>query len=271
MANIKQIMLPDGTTYDITMNTVNGHTVNSDVPANAIFTDENVLAEEYNTTAGSWNYPMWRANTSNAGHGLINDGFRYYQKLKTDSADYGRSIIQIGNQYSKDSSVASEKANNKRGEIRLYSEQTGCVNIFASPESTRSYGAYFPDIGDDICILPVSTNFGKNLSISGSVLPKWGELLSTFRDLFFSDQFIRRNVIRISELDGISNLIFNCSRYVNSNTSIWCCTIYSSNDGLIHYFINYSSTAAALRKVTSSATTVLTNTTVTNGVTLYIL
>ena len=64
MANIKQIMLPDGTTYDITMNTVNGHTVNSDVPANAIFTDENVLAEEYNTTTGNWNYPMWRANTS---------------------------------------------------------------------------------------------------------------------------------------------------------------------------------------------------------------
>lgn len=153
MANIKQIMLPDGTTYDITMNTVNGHTVNSDVPANAIFTDENVLAEEYNTTTGNWNYPMWRANTSDAGHGLINDGFRYYQKLHDTSTAFGRSILQLGNAYSKDSSVTSEKDKNKRGEIRLYSEKTGYINLFAPTDSTGGKNVYFQDASGTLALL----------------------------------------------------------------------------------------------------------------------
>ena len=37
MANLNQIELPDGSTYDIDAKTVNGHTVDKDVPENAIF------------------------------------------------------------------------------------------------------------------------------------------------------------------------------------------------------------------------------------------
>ena len=39
MANINSIKLPDGTTYDINAKTVAGKTVQTDVPANAVFTD----------------------------------------------------------------------------------------------------------------------------------------------------------------------------------------------------------------------------------------
>ena len=39
MANISQIKLPNNTTYDINAKTVNNHTVASDVPADAVFTD----------------------------------------------------------------------------------------------------------------------------------------------------------------------------------------------------------------------------------------
>lgn len=39
MANISQIQLPNGTTYDINAITVNGHTVNASVPSDAKFTD----------------------------------------------------------------------------------------------------------------------------------------------------------------------------------------------------------------------------------------
>lgn len=42
MANISQITLPDGKTYDINAKTVNGHTVASDVQANKVLvTDGN--------------------------------------------------------------------------------------------------------------------------------------------------------------------------------------------------------------------------------------
>ena len=44
MADITQIELPDGNTYDINAKTVNGHTVASDVPANAVFTDTTYTA-----------------------------------------------------------------------------------------------------------------------------------------------------------------------------------------------------------------------------------
>lgn len=39
MSSISQIKLPNGSVYDINSKTVNGHTVNSDVPSNAKFTD----------------------------------------------------------------------------------------------------------------------------------------------------------------------------------------------------------------------------------------
>ena len=39
MADISQIKTPNGTTYDINAKKVNGHTVGTDVPANALFTD----------------------------------------------------------------------------------------------------------------------------------------------------------------------------------------------------------------------------------------
>ena len=42
MANISQIKLPNGTTYDIDAVTVDGHSVNADVPSGAVFTDEKV-------------------------------------------------------------------------------------------------------------------------------------------------------------------------------------------------------------------------------------
>lgn len=41
MPDISKIVTPDGSEYNIKASTVNGHTVNSDVPSNAVFTDTN--------------------------------------------------------------------------------------------------------------------------------------------------------------------------------------------------------------------------------------
>lgn len=119
-----------------------------------------------------------------------------------------------------------------------------------------------------------SNEFGHHVEFEpspGAANPTWAFMLDGFRNLCLGDGASRRNVIRVSQLDGLSNLIFHCSRYASSNISIWCCTIYSSNDGLVHYIINYSSTAAVLRKVTSSATTNMSNTSVPDNETIYLL
>ena len=42
MSDISQIKLPDNTTYNINAKTVNGHTVDKDVPSSAVFTDQYV-------------------------------------------------------------------------------------------------------------------------------------------------------------------------------------------------------------------------------------
>lgn len=282
-------------------------------------TDENVKIVEENTTGGYWAYPMWRPNMDSTGHGLANDGFRYYQKLHDNNAEYGRSILQLGNQYSKDASNETEKANNKRGEIRIYSEKTGYVTLFARPNATSGKNIYFPDkagtVGLDGDYLPItggtvkaasgngeirvegadnatnygsiklvrnsqtvtvvpsediasprtvhlpnlsgtvvigSNSYGKSISSEPVSNPEtWAQFLDRLRDTLF-DSVIRRNVIRVSSLDGISNLIFNCQRFVNTNTSVWTSTIYDSTLGLVTYMMSFGSSSAALRKFYSN-------------------
>lgn len=55
MPDISQITLPDNNTYDIDAVTVNGHTVNTDVPSGAVFTDHYVTQFDTPTTS-AYNY-----------------------------------------------------------------------------------------------------------------------------------------------------------------------------------------------------------------------
>ena len=292
-------------------------------PIQGIFepTDEKVKIVETNTTGGYWGYPMWRPDMDSTGYGLANDGFRYYQKLHDNNAAYGRSIIQIGNQYSKDASDATEKANNKRGEIRLYSEKTGYVTLFARPNAESGKNIYFPDKAGTVALdgdyLPITggtvkassgngeirvegadnaTNYGsiklvrnsqvvtivpsEDIStsrfvhipnVSGTMIvgsdnygksvgstttdTTWAIFLDRLRDECF-DSLTRRNILRISELDGISNLIFHCQRFTNVNTSVWNCRLYDSTYTTVEYFISFGSNSAALRRIRGSSNTI---------------
>ena len=55
MADIKKIKMPDNTTYDLRDSNLNGHTVNADVPSNAVFTDTtyNVMTGATSSTDGT--------------------------------------------------------------------------------------------------------------------------------------------------------------------------------------------------------------------------
>ncbi len=53
MADISQIKLPDGNSYNINATTVNKHTVESDVPANAVFTDTDIKVKQSLTTSSN--------------------------------------------------------------------------------------------------------------------------------------------------------------------------------------------------------------------------
>lgn len=279
-------------------------------------TDEKVKIVETNTTGGYWAYPMWRPDMDSTGYGLANDGFRYYQKLHDNDAAYGRSLLQLGNPYSKDASDATEKANNKRGELRIYSEKDGYVTLYTQKNATSpGKNIYFPDKAGTVALdgdyLPItggtvkasngngeikvegadnvtnygsiklvrnsqivtiapadgisaprnihlpnlsgtvvvgSDNYGKSISSQPVSNPEtWAQFLDRLRDTLF-DNTLRRNVIRFSSLDGISNLIFNCQRFVNTNTSVWTSTIFDGTLGPVTYFISFGSNSAALRK-----------------------
>lgn len=323
-----KIVYGNETLIDLTEDTVSSENLLSGATAHdrsgeqiqGIFepTDENVKIVEENTTGGYWAYPMWRPNMDSTGHGLANDGFRYYQKLHDNSTEYGRSIIQIGNQYSKDASDETQKANNKRGELRIYSEKTGYVTLFARPNATSGKNIYFPDKTGTVAIdgdyLPITggtvkassgngeirvegadnaTNYGsiklvrssqtvtiapsEDLSASRNIhLPNlsgtivvgsdnygrsissepvsnpetWAQFLDRLRDTLFENT-IRRNVIKVSSLDDISNLIFNCQRFANTKTSVWTSTIFDSTLGLVTYIMSFGSSSVALRKATN--------------------
>lgn len=68
MASISQINIPTGnssTTYDINAKTVNGKTVNSNVPSNAVFTDQNVLQDVADDTVVNF-HPIILSNSTSA-------------------------------------------------------------------------------------------------------------------------------------------------------------------------------------------------------------
>ena len=93
-----------------------------------------------------------------------------------------------------------------------------------------------------------SDSFGKSISSAPVSDPEtWAQFLDRLRDTLF-DNAIRRNIIRVSSLDGVSNLIFNCQRFVNTNTSVWTSTIYDSTLGPVTYIMSFGSSSAALRK-----------------------
>lgn len=127
-------------------------TANQAGNATVELTDEKVKVVETNTTGGYWAYPMWRPDMDSTGYGLANDGFRYYQKLHDNNTAYGRSLLQLGNPYSKDSEDATEKANNKRGELRLYSEKDGYITLYAPTNSTSGKNIYFPDAAGTLAL-----------------------------------------------------------------------------------------------------------------------
>lgn len=172
-----------------------------------------------------------------------------------------------------DGEVRIEGANNNSnyGQIKLV-RNSKIATILPHDDISANRSYKLPNIEGTFIV--GSNEFGHHVEFvpsAGVANPTWTTMLDGFRDSFLGDAASRRNIIRVSKLDDLSNLIFHCSRYVNANTSIWVCTIYTSGDGLIHYVINYSSNAANLRKITSSATTNMSNTSVPDNETIYLL
>ena len=125
-----------------------GITVASDTSGNITITnsstntDVNVKVNNTNPTSGTWYYPTWYTATSGTGQLNANDGFRYYALQGTTDA-LGHSILQIGND------TGSGTAGNKRGRIRLYSENTGYADIYYA-NTTANTNQTFPAVGGTI-------------------------------------------------------------------------------------------------------------------------
>lgn len=101
---------------------------------------QNILT---NPTTGTWYYiPVFSgigtADGSAKNAGRTNDGFRHWLLQGTASAT-GRSQLALGN------NIATGTAGNKRGELRIFSEKTGCTRLHAVASQTGDYTVYLPE------------------------------------------------------------------------------------------------------------------------------
>lgn len=91
-----------------------------------------------------------------------------------------------------------------------------------------------------------SDNYGK--SVTGTSSETLKALFHRLRTTYF-EATMRRNIIRISSLDGISNLIFSCQRYASNNVSAWACVMYDSSPTYVIYSVTFDSSSADIKKV----------------------
>lgn len=100
-----------------------------------------------NPADGATYYPTY---VTGAGEGAViraNNGIKYYTIEGTTSA-YGRAQLQLGN------STATGTAGNKRGELRIYSEKSGCTRVHAIAAQTNDRTIYLPDQNGTIQLKP---------------------------------------------------------------------------------------------------------------------
>ena len=138
---IRSIRFVAGTGITISAATNGSITITNSAPGGDN-TDINVKVNHTNPTSGDWYYPTWYTSTSGTGQLNANNGFRYYT-LQGTISDLGHSVIQVGN------SAASGTDGNKRGRVRIFSENTGRVDLYYA-NTTSNTDQTFPSTGGTI-------------------------------------------------------------------------------------------------------------------------
>ena len=111
-----------------------------------------------NPKSGAWYYPTWVSGTSgNLGH-RVNNGFCYFTSEGTTSTE-GRALLQLGN------SVASGTDTDKRGELRIFSSNTGYVDLKYT-NCTTNHTILFPE-ADGTVSLTSHTHSAATTSANG--------------------------------------------------------------------------------------------------------
>lgn len=88
----------------------------------AVPSDTKVGITETNPTSGTTYYPVWHTGLSGTSAVKANDGLRYYSLEGTTGAlGYGQMILGNG--------TASGTAKNKKGQIKMYSQNTGSATL----------------------------------------------------------------------------------------------------------------------------------------------
>ena len=114
-----------------------------------------------------------------------------------------------------------------------------------------------------------SNNYGKYVGAT-TTDTTWAIFLKRLRDELF-DSLTRRSILRVSELDGYTNLIFHCQRFVNTNTSVWHCVVWDNTYLTVEYFISFGSSSAALRRLRGGSSATDLSSTDPDGAVIYIL
>lgn len=154
------------------------------------------------------------------------------------------------------------------GQLQL-KRGSNIVNLTAADNLTADRNILFPNINGSVSI--ESSDFGS--SVTGTSTDTYGTLIEKLRTDYFNTSLIRKNLLRVSSIDGQANMIFHCDRFQNQNTSTWT-SLRGGSGGFVAIVMSFGAGSTAVRKyewTTSGMTiTALTNTDA-SGVTITII
>lgn len=143
------------------------------------------------------------------------------------SSDYGQIVLQRGS-------------------------YTGTIFLLDNLTSNRNY--YLPNLGGAFVI--ASSDYAG--TTTGNTNETWGSLFARFRDAYLTNGVVRRNIIRVSLLDGKYQLMFHCVQWRSSNEQMWSCDYTqstSSGHDWWEYTFRTNASTAFLGKYGLSQTT----------------
>lgn len=223
MADISKIKLPNNTTYDINAATVNGHTVDKNVPSNAVFTDTNTKVTQISATNVNSDFRLLLSgkandtndtNTSNKSNKFIANPSTGNMTIGGQLTDaYGLQSIRSLTQAQYDALTTAEK-NNGRFIITDADAPTNTAIWDKIGEDELDVGA---DLSDAVNIL----NGISEYSTTEQAVGKWIDGKTLYRKVYTCPSF---------------------SVTSSSTTQIHTVFTFPSNTNIIKYFcvLNHS-------------------------------
>lgn len=190
----------------ITITSSNGITFHGN--ASTATTATKVTTSNVEPSSGTTYYPIYSTGSGTSQSLMLNAGLQFYVANGTTSA-VGRSLLSLGN------NISSGTAGNKRGELKIFSEKSGCTRVHAYPSQTGDFTVYLPyHSGYLLC----STSLYNNTSgTTGTITLSESAANFTYLEIFYGKTTDYLNSVRIHQASG-KKVALSISYYDNNST-----------------------------------------------------